>query len=395
METIAYICSYADNDLQYKNDISLQEAKISNFCKLHDLNIDEIFVETSTREDFKPVLLEILSKYCMSINKIIVTDYDVISPNVDFTDWIKDELKRMKVELVCLNESSSNSDVSSSSQTISNLKENIKNIPSLPEIITKSIELMQDKNTSAATLSKIISNDVGLTARVLKLVNSAYYGFPKQISTIQQAITILGFTTIKGIILSASIYKMFSSEGAGSEFNYKQFWKHSLLVAFASKLIGKYSKDLVSSDIFSAAFLHDIGKIILAQYDRDNYTNVCIQNELSEFDYLKEEEKYCGINHCELGNIVAYSWNLPEVFCDVITYHHNPEKSINFKNECMAVYLANYITNNVMSNNSLTIDKIMLDILEKLNISVDNINIILEKLDEILASFNNIDEFFS
>lgn len=395
METIAYICSYADNDLQYKNDISLQEAKISNFCKLHDLNIDEIFVETSTREDFKPVLLEILSKYCMSINKIIVTDYDVISPNVDFTDWIKDELKRMKVELVCLNESSSNSDVSSSSQTISNLKENIKNIPSLPEIITKSIELMQDKNTSAVTLSKIISNDVGLTARVLKLVNSAYYGFPKQISTIQQAITILGFTTIKGIILSASIYKMFSSEGAGSEFNYKQFWKHSLLVAFASKLIGKYSKDLVSSDIFSAAFLHDIGKIILAQYDRDNYTNVCMQNELSEFDYLKEEEKYCGINHCELGNIVAYSWNLPEVFCDVITYHHNPEKSINFKNECMAVYLANYITNNVMSNNSLTIDKIMLDILEKLNISVDNINIILDKLDEILASFNNIDEFFS
>ena len=395
METIAYICSYADNDLQYKNDISLQEAKISNFCKLHDLNIDEIFVETSTREDFKPVLLEILSKYCMSINKIIVTDYDVISPNVDFTDWIKDELKRMKVELVCLNESSSNSDVSSSSQTITNLKENIKNIPSLPEIITKSIELMQDKNTSAVTLSKIISNDVGLTARVLKLVNSAYYGFPKQISTIQQAITILGFTTIKGIILSASIYKMFSSEGAGSEFNYKQFWKHSLLVAFASKLIGKYSKDLVSSDIFSAAFLHDIGKIILAQYDRDNYTNVCMQNELSEFDYLKEEEKYCGINHCELGNIVAYSWNLPEVFCDVITYHHNPEKSINFKNECMAVYLANYITNNVMSNNSLTIDKIMLDILEKLNISVDNINIILEKLDEILASFNNIDEFFS
>lgn len=395
METIAYICSYADNDLQYKNDISLQEAKISNFCKLHDLNLDEIFVETSTREDFKPVLLEILSKYCMSINKIIVTDYDVISPNVDFTDWIKDELKRMKVEMVCLNESSSNSDVSSSSQTISNLKENIKNIPSLPEIITKSIELMQDKNTSAVTLSKIISNDVGLTARVLKLVNSAYYGFPKQISTIQQAITILGFTTIKGIILSASIYKMFSSEGAGSEFNYKQFWKHSLLVAFASKLIGKYSKDLVSSDIFSAAFLHDIGKIILAQYDRDNYTNVCMQNELSEFDYLKEEEKYCGINHCELGNIVAYSWNLPEVFCDVITYHHNPEKSINFKNECMAVYLANYITNNVMSNNSLTIDKIMLDILEKLNISVDNINIILEKLDEILASFNNIDEFFS
>lgn len=394
METISYICSYSDNEEQYQKDISMQKAAINNFCRLHDLILDEEFIETSSREDFKPVLLEIMSRYCSYLKRIIITNFDIISPNKDFTDWIKDEFKRLNVEIVCLDANNSNEDTNTN-KTISKIKEDIKNIPSLPEIITKSIELMQDKNTSASTLSKLISNDVGLTARVLKLVNSAYYGFPKQIATIQQAITILGFTTIKGIILSASIYKMFSSEGAGSEFNYKQFWKHSLLVASAAKLISSGLNNLSSEDIFSAAFLHDIGKIILAQYDRENYTQVCIKNDLTDEDYLKEEEKFCGLNHCEIGNMVAYSWNLPEIFCDVITYHHMPEKSINYKNECWVIYLANILTKSVMSNKKLNIDNILLDILEKLNISVENINIIHVKLDEILASFSNIDEFFA
>lgn len=394
MEILAYICSYSNNDEQYQKDISIQKAIINNFCNLHSLNLDDLFVETSTREDFKPVLLDIMSKYCSGIKKLIITNFDVISPNKDFTDWIKDEFKRMNVEIICL-DLNDTEDKTDANKSISSIKENIKNIPSLPEIITKSIELMQDKNTSALTLSKIISNDVGLTARVLKLVNSAYYGFPKQIATIQQAITILGFTTIKGIILSASIYKMFSSEGAGSEFNYKQFWKHSLLVASASRLISSNLTDKLSEDIFSASFLHDIGKIILAQYDRKNYTQVCAQTDLTDEDYLKEEEKYCGLNHCEIGNMVAYSWNLPELFCDVITYHHLPENSVNYKNECWIIYLANILTKYVMSNKKLNIDNILLDILEKLNISVENIIAVHEKLDEILLSFNNIDDFFA
>lgn len=394
METIAYICSYSDSDTQYKKEISVQEAKIKQFCKLHNLILDDVFIETSSREDFKPVLIEIMSKYCSKIKRIIITDFDVISTNQDFKDWIKDEFKRMNVEIVSLDTGHTAKDDIRTNQTISNIQEEIKNIPSLPEIITKSIELMQDKNTSALTLSKIISNDVGLTARVLKLVNSAYYGFPKQITTIQQAVTILGFTTIKGIILSASIYKMFSSEGAGSEFNYKQFWKHSLLTASASKLIAAQIEDISSEDIFSSAFLHDIGKIILAQYDRKNYTFVCTQQELSDEEYLKEEEKYCGINHCELGNMVAYSWNLPEIFCSVITYHHTPNKSVNYKKECLVVHLANIIAKNIESNKKLNIDNITLDILEKLNISVENVNVVHEKLDEILSIFSNIGEIF-
>ncbi|MBR1680957.1 HDOD domain-containing protein [bacterium] len=390
MKTIAYTCSYEENINKYTEEITKQSADIKNFCKIHNIELDEIFTETSTREDFKPVLLNIMSKFYNTAERLIITNNDVISKNKDFKDWVFDEFNRMKIEIISLNKEPE----IQTKKSFSSLTENIKNIPSLPEIITKSIELMQDKNTSAATLSKIISNDIGLTARVLKLVNSAYYGFPKQISTIQQAITILGFTTIKGIILSASIYKMFSQNGTNNYFNYKKFWKHSLLVAKASGMLATEAKINTQEDIFAAAFLHDIGKIIFAQYDRENYSNVYKSVFETDEEYMKAEEKYCGLTHCEIANMVAYSWNLPEIFCDIITYHHTPNKSEHYKTECSAVYIANEITKSLEGNKNLNIYNIPSDILEKLNISEDNINSIHCKLNEIAIDLTDIDSFF-
>ncbi len=384
MKTIAYVCSYEENN-KYTEEISKQTADIKNFCKIHNIELDEIYSETSNREDFKPVLLNIMSKFYNKADKLIITNNDIISKNKDFKDWVFDEFKRMKIEIICINKTQE----IQQEKTFSNITNNIKNIPSLPEIITKSIELMQDKNTSATKLSKLIANDIGLTARVLKLVNSAFYGFPKQISTIQQAIVILGFTTIKGIILSASIYKMFTPKGNIS-FNYKNFWKHSLLVATAARLIAENSNINHKEDIFAAAFLHDLGKIIFAQYDWDNYVNVYTSTCMDDIQYMNEEEKNCGLNHCEIANLVAYSWNLPQIFCDIITYHHKPEKSENYLPECYIVYISNLIA----SNKNLNINNIPLDILEKLNISEQNINGIRNKLNEIAIDINNIDSFF-
>jgi len=393
LKTIAYTCSYEQNENISSKQISEQIAEIKNFCKLHGIELCEIYNETSDRDDFKPTLLNIMSNIDSTTGRIIITSPEVISRNTDFRDWIFDEFERMKIEIIFTKISTENKDIYAENK-LSNITENIKNIPSLPEIITKSIELMQDKNTSAETLSKIISNDIGLTARVLKLVNSAYYGFPKQISTIRQAITILGFTTIKGVILSASIFKMFSSKGNNIPFNYKEFWKHSMLVASASRMLSKLTYINSNEDIFAAAFLHDIGKIIFAQYDTANYAHVCKMTDLSDTDYMKEEEKYCGLNHCEIGNLVAYSWNLPEIFGDIITYHHAPQQSLNFENEVSVVFIANEIAKNIKSNKILNIDKITSEILEKLNISTDNIISVNEELKTISDNIEDIDSFF-
>lgn len=392
MKTIAYICSYEINENISNEEISTQSADIRNFCKCHDMELSEIFEETSSRDDFKPVLLNIMSNLFGTVKRLIVSKPDIISRDKDFRDWILDEFSRMNVEIVYVYEDSQEKEVIFE-KNLSKITEKIKNIPSLPEIITKSIEIMQDKNTSASDLSKIISNDIGLTARVLKLVNSAYYGFPKQISTIQQAITILGFTTIKGVILSASIFKMFAQKG-NHTFNYKDFWKHSVLVATASRMICEHLTEKVQDDIFSSAFLHDIGKIIFAQYDWQNYSQVCKIESLSDNDYMKKEEDICGLNHCEIANLVAYSWNLPEIFCDVITYHHNPERSFKYSKECSIVFIANEIVKSVMSNEKLNKYNIPLDLLENLTISVENVYSVHDELKELAFSVNDIDSFF-
>ncbi len=392
MKTIAYICSYEINENISTEELTQQTADIKNFCKCHAIELDEISEETSTRDDFKPVLLNLMSTKLNSSDKLIITNPNIISRNEDFREWIIDEFRRMNVEIIYLTQ-----DLEEKSfifdKNIANITEKIKNIPSLPEIITKSIEIMQDKNTSANDLSKVISNDIGLTARVLKLVNSAYYGFPKQISTIQQAISILGFTTIKGVILSASIFKMFSDKN-NQTFNYKDFWKHSLLVATGTRKLSKYLENNLKDDIFAAAFLHDIGKIIFAQYDRQNYSQVCKFENLTDKEYMKKEEEICGLNHCEIANIVAYSWNLPEIFCDIITYHHYPQNSFKFEKECTIVFLSDLIVKSVMSNENLTNDNIPLDLLENLGISVDNMYSVHDELEELALDINNIDSFF-
>lgn len=392
MKTIAYICSYEINENISTEELTQQTADIKNFCKCHAIELDEISEETSTRDDFKPVLLNLMSTKLNSSDKLIITNPNIISRNDDFREWIIDEFRRMNVEIIYLTQ-----DLEEKSfifdKNISNITEKIKNIPSLPEIITKSIEIMQDKNTSANDLSKVISNDIGLTARVLKLVNSAYYGFPKQISTIQQAISILGFTTIKGVILSASIFKMFSDKN-NQMFNYKDFWKHSLLVATGTRKLSKYLENNLKDDIFAAAFLHDIGKVIFAQYDRQNYSQVCKFENLTDKEYMKKEEEICGLNHCEIANIVAYSWNLPEIFCDIITYHHYPQNSFKFEKECTIVFLSDLIVKSIMSNENLTNDNIPLDLLENLGISVDNMYSVHDELEELAQDINNIDSFF-
>lgn len=393
MKTIAYTCSYEQNSKTASLELNKQSADIKNFCKIHQIEINEFFVETSFRDDFKPVLLNIMSNYFGVADRLIITNPSIISKNEDFREWIVEEFGRIKIEIIYIEETPKTQDDFISNQKLSTLTEKIKNIPSLPEIITKSIEIMQDKNASTQALSKIISNDIGLTARVLKLVNSSYYGFPKQISTINQAIVVLGYTTIKGVILSASIFKMFDQKGSQS-FDYKNFWKHSLLVATGARLLAQKCNIYIDEDIFSAAFLHDIGKIIFAQYDWQNYSKIYNLKDLNEKEYLQKEEKECGLNHCEIANMIAYSWNLPEIFCDIITYHHNPLQSQNYKQECTVVYLVNKIVTSILSNENLSFDKISLDLLEKFEISNDNINIVHRELETIAKDIIDINSFF-
>jgi len=204
---------------------------------------------------------------------------------------------------------------------------------------------------------------------------------------------VLGFSTMGGFVLSTSIFKIFAPKsGKQVSLDYKKFWKHSLVTAVSSKVINRYLYFPEDDELFSAAILHDIGKIILDQYDHENYAKVLsdIPNQIDFKGTIEAEEKYCETIHPDIGYVVAESWNLPEKLSDVIKFHHTPFESEENSRLAAIVYLGNVFA-------SILLDLEMFDsslfdetILEYFGLSEDDL---LSINAEIIESIQEIDDF--
>jgi len=401
LEAVAYLCSYKQNDNDFSSDLTEQRAGIEDFCVKNGITIQEYFIEqNSSREDYKPVLLNIINTYSQKTDKLVIYSSGVIGKDEVFREWLHEELLRIGIDIVSVNENELLHKAelkNSKSEKVLSISAKVKDIPSLPEVATKVIELVQDEQSPSAILCKVISQDAGLTTRVLRLVNSSYYGFSRKIGTINEAITILGTTTIRGLVLSASIFKMFAPKTSEMNvFDYSKFWKHNLLTAIGAKFLSELLFYQGKDDVFSAAILHNLGNVILAQYDSKNYSRACDLSRGS-FDSeknLKLEEEFCETNHCQIAHSVACDWNLPEAIADVILYHHSPEKSENFKFPCTIVYVADILSNLVLDDCKLDLNLFDLDLLAEFSISPDDIQYVYDKLVSETHAVNDIERFF-
>lgn len=222
----------------------------------------------------------------------------------------------------------------------------IRDIPSLPDVVNKILAVISQPNTPASEIARLISYDPGLTSKVLRMVNSAAYGFQRQISSIQHGIMILGFNNVRGLVLSASIFKLFEGHAHPGGLNHKQFWEHSLGTAVAARLIAKTLRVPEADDIFSAAMLHDIGKVVLDVYFKQHYENVLQtarsqQMPLHGNPFYQLEQAQMGMNHTGIGSYLAAKWKLPLTITEVIQYHHQPQLAENCPALVHLVALAN------------------------------------------------------
>ena len=396
MKAIAYLCSYKKNEFDSSEELQEQRVELEEYCAKNGIEIQEYFLEQNeSREDYKPVLLNIINSVSPKTDKLVVSSPDVISKDEGFRDWLKEELLRIGLHIISVHdvENIFEKDTKSTSTLI----ERVKNIPSLPEVVTKVLQLVQDEKSSSLNLSKVISQDAGLTTSVLRLVNSSYYGFSRQIGTIKEAITILGFTTIRGLVLSSSIFKMFEPNATDKIiFDYSKFWKHNFLTATGTRFLSDLLFYNKMDDVFSAAILHDLGKVILSLYDSKNYGQAYTLSRES-FDYKKNlrlEEEFCETNHCKIAHLVALAWNLPEIISDVILYHHSPESSEKFKLPCIIVYVADILSNLVLDGEALNLELFDLQLLSEFSISQDDIQYVYEKLLSETNAVNDIEKFF-
>jgi HD-like signal output (HDOD) protein len=204
--------------------------------------------------------------------------------------------------------------------------ESIDNLPSFPAIVSRLIKVVNSPESSADDAAELIERDPGLTSKMIRLANSAFYGIPRSISSVSSAVVILGFNTIRSLVLSASVMNLFS-DSQKQAIDKDRFWKHSIVTAMAAKIIVRYFINIRMMDpesAFCSGILHDIGKLIFNEFMTDEYVEVrdfAVKNDVS---ILQAETKILGINHADICKVVSDKWSLPLDLEYSLVYHHNP-----------------------------------------------------------------------
>ncbi len=225
---------------------------------------------------------------------------------------------------------------------------NSEELPTLPIVASQLISLTAQEDTTLADIGKLVSQDVALSAKILKVSNSAFYNFPQQISSIQQAVSILGTNAVRSLVLSFSFLSMKSGKSQ-NRFEFEKFWEKALASAVAARLILKKVKGADAEEVFVTGLLQNLGELVLARTLPAEYDSVLQTVEKEQLDSVEVEESALGGNHSFVGAEVAKKWGFPEVLILPIQYHHEPDKctSKNAKIQLTvkAVYLSDLLVN--------------------------------------------------
>jgi putative nucleotidyltransferase with HDIG domain len=198
-------------------------------------------------------------------------------------------------------------------------------ISTLPEVTAKIIELVDDANSTARDLQEVIKTDPALSARILKVVNSAFYGLPGQIASVDRAIVMLGLSAVKNISITASISRMFKGQDVGGGFTAKDIWKHSVGVGVAGKIIARELEFVTAADeVFLAGLIHDIGILIERQAFPDQLTEVVERCMAAAGSFVELEEEIIGANHQQFGAELTAKWKFPKSLRAAVGMHHDP-----------------------------------------------------------------------
>lgn len=201
------------------------------------------------------------------------------------------------------------------------LLEKLHDIPTLPIVASKVTELINNPNSSSADIANVLKKDQVLTAKVLKLINSPYYGIPGEVTDVQRALAFLGFNTLAQLVLGLSVFSLFPAEG-DDEFPLLEFWRHALATAVCAEVIAKRVKYPKPEECFTCGLLHDIGKIVMHQIANDMLLNVVRHAKEHKKSFVEAESDLDVPGHAFLGEYIAAKWGLPQVIRSAIRYHH-------------------------------------------------------------------------
>lgn len=219
--------------------------------------------------------------------------------------------------------------------------EEIRQLPTLPSVLTQVLQTIQDPEASALDLSRYIAADQVLSAAVLRLVNSAYYGFHRQISSVTTAVVILGFVEIRNLVLAATAFEALGKAGPGGRRS--NLWRHSLASAIAAQRCARMMKHPPEGGHFVGGLLHDLGKVVFDVVYPKQYESVA-ESAAEEGESIRAAElRAFGMDHTEAGAILAEHWDLPNSVVEAIRFHHDPAMAPTERKLCSLTAYANYL----------------------------------------------------
>ncbi|HVN71145.1 MAG TPA: HDOD domain-containing protein [Desulfomonilia bacterium] len=241
-------------------------------------------------------------------------------------------------------------------------------LPTLPVIINNIIVMAKSDNTTANDLARFISNDQALSARVLKIANSPYYGVPKKIDSITRAIIVIGFKEIISVALGSGVFKMLNPKQKDTLMDMNELWKHSIGVGFAAKLLEQKSVIVAEESTMLMGLLHDIGKILFLIYFPGDYAEVLVKQHNDRASLHIVEKELLEIDHSEMAYLLMKQWNFPDNISIPIRYHHNLlDCPFEYLNRAMTIHVGDYICHNAEIGHST--------------------NLYTEKRDEVISTF--------
>ena len=223
------------------------------------------------------------------------------------------------------------------------LVEQSPQISSLPTIFYQINEAVEDPECSFVEIGEIISGDPSLSARLLRIVNSSFFGFPSKIETITHAVTIVGTAQLHDLALATTVVNQF--KGVSKDLlNMEKFWLHSVATGLAARIIAVYRREPNADRFYLMGMLHDLGRLIL-------FLNVPDQMEKVMSQYARAgllhdaEDKVMGADHAGVAGMLMEAWKLPEMLQEAVTYHHMPSQSPHYPTAASIVHVADIIAN--------------------------------------------------
>ncbi len=214
-------------------------------------------------------------------------------------------------------------------------------LSSLPEIYIRISELLDSDTATSAQIGQVVETDPALSLRILKMVNSAFYGFSHKVDSIAQAITILGRERLKQILIGSVLSGVFGKM-ENHIFHMEDFWRHSVKTAILARYLSLQTECMQNADsLFTAGLLHDVGRLIMAKLIPEQTREIQNAVDIEDGDLFHAEERILGFTHCDVGAGFIKKWELPDLLASAAQYHHNPQAITEYILETGIIYVAN------------------------------------------------------